>query len=386
MVLRVRKPGFLAASAPSGSVGTADGTSTATAIGEALASAQGAANGSATASAVGAVQFLAQGKADGTSTAEATSQAQVEAAGSADGTSTAEATGQAQAEAVGSADGTSTASGVPAGDGTAIGTASGSSTAAAVSVTIVNTVGTADGTSTATAIGEAVIEAIGSADGTSTASAVGEATVEAAGSADGTSTAEASATFGSLAVGNASGSSAAKGVSLVRSDMFGVLLQAVRDHLAEQTGVQEFLGVDSKSDALSRIYLYEYPLDEHGRPRERGNFLLLERGQNWTMTRERLQAGRHFSKQGSIDMYWNYPIDGESPESEASESILTTAWGLIARLMDAVDSAPRIAYSPASIHIDQVDLTEWWRPTADDAESEGDKLEGVFTMQYGTGA
>ena len=170
------------------------------------------------------------------------------------------------------------------------------------------------------------------------------------------------------------------------ADMYHAVMEAVRTHLSEQAGVQAFLCAGSTASARRRIFLYEYTLNPTGSPAIDGAFIMLERGQNWSMNRERLSGQRHFSKTGSIELYVNYPLDGEPQDSGASEELLATAWADLSRLMEAVDSAPRIAHAPAAIHIDQVDLSEWWRPTADDAESDGDRIEAVFSLQYGTGA
>jgi hypothetical protein len=172
------------------------------------------------------------------------------------------------------------------------------------------------------------------------------------------------------------------GTVTVQLDMFAGQLRELRRHLSDQPGIQEFLQVTTSAEASKKIFLYEFPLDTPGR------FLMIDRGQNWAMNRERVNSpsGRHFSKSGTFDLYWKAPIECESPEVEATERIMGGIWASVAGIMDAIDAAPKIQYEPADILMNAVDLTQWWRPTQDDAESEGDSLEGIFTIAYGTGA
>lgn len=363
-MLRIRVPSIalLAPADTSTGEGTSAGTSTATGVGISTALATGTAAGAATATGAGSSTASAIGAAIGTSTANAVGQSVASTAGTSTGTSTATAVGLSTGASVGNATGTSTATAISEAIAEAVGASAGASTASAIGVSVFESAGSAAGTSTATADGFAIFEASGSASGTSTAIGVSGGVV--------------------LAVGTSAGVSAAVGVSFKVTDMFSELLREIRSHLSQQPGIQEYLGAQTASEAASKIFLYEYPLDVDG------NIILLERGQNWVMSRERINspAGRHFSKSGTVELYWKSPIYGESLEVAQSEAILSAIWKKVARIADAVDAAPRIDYTPAAIVFNQMELSEWWRPTADDVQSEGDSLSGIFTIEYSTGA
>ncbi len=142
------------AAAAGGSVGAADGTSTASAVGASLSAAGGASAGVATASATGAATAAGAGLADGLAAATATGAALAAAVGTSDGLATVAAIGASLAATTGAAAGVATAE------------AAGSSTAGDQGV------GAAAGTSTVSAVGASISASIGESAGTSTASAV----------------------------------------------------------------------------------------------------------------------------------------------------------------------------------------------------------------------
>jgi len=142
------------AAAAGGSVGAADGTSTASAVGASLAAAAGASAGVATASSTGAATTAGAGQADGLAAATATGAALATAAGTSGGLATVAAIGASLAATTGASAGVATAE------------AAGSSTAGDQGV------GAAAGTSTVSAVGASISASIGESAGTSTASAV----------------------------------------------------------------------------------------------------------------------------------------------------------------------------------------------------------------------
>lgn len=97
------------AAAAGGSVGAADGTSTASAVGASLAAAAGASAGVATASSTGAATTAGAGQADGLAAATATGAALATAAGTSDGLATAAAIGASLAATTGASAGVATA-------------------------------------------------------------------------------------------------------------------------------------------------------------------------------------------------------------------------------------------------------------------------------------
>lgn len=157
----------------SGSVATADGTSTAVAVGASTTAAAATSTGTSTAAAVGASSVAAVAATAGTSTAAAVGSwtSDSGAVASAAGTSTAAAVGQAVAASAASASGTSTATAVGASAVASVASSAGTSTADAIGDWTASTgsVATSSGTSTALAVGAATASSIATAAGTSTA-------------------------------------------------------------------------------------------------------------------------------------------------------------------------------------------------------------------------
>jgi hypothetical protein len=189
--------------------GSAEGTSTANAVGASIAAATGTAAGSSTAPGVGSSIAQATGTAVGSSTSNAVSGASGTGTGTAAGTSTAQATGASTAATDGTSEGTSTAAGVGASMAAATGTAEGASTAAAGGDFVTQAIGSAAGTSTATAVGAFTTTSTGTASGTATAQAYSAGTAQAQGIAAGTSTCTGMGASGVQATGTAAGTSAA---------------------------------------------------------------------------------------------------------------------------------------------------------------------------------
>jgi hypothetical protein len=197
-----------------GSVASASGTGTASAVGRSNAAATASASGAGAATGVGRSTAKAVGSASGTGSAAGIGRAAVQAVGSAAGTSTVAAVGISTAKAAASASGTGTASGVSTATAKSAGSASGTGTATGIGSSLSKAAGSASGTGTASAVGASLAKAVGSASGTGTAEAVGSqaAEGEGVGTASGTSTATAVGASLVAAVANAAGTSTAVAV------------------------------------------------------------------------------------------------------------------------------------------------------------------------------
>ena len=203
-----------------GSVATADGTSTAAAVGAALAAGAATSAGVGTATATGAALASGVATSAGTGSAAATGSALASAAATSAGTSTAAATGAALASAAASSAGSSTADAVGAwtADSSGVATAAGSSTATATGAALATGQADSTGAGVATAVGAAVAEGVATSSGTSTATAVGSWTSGASGIATAAGSSTATAVGASLAAAAATasgvGAAVASGASL----------------------------------------------------------------------------------------------------------------------------------------------------------------------------
>jgi len=172
----------------------------------------GSADGTGTATGVSKAKGSTVGSADGTGDATGVSKAKGSTVGSAAGTSTASASIAATVRIVGSAAGTSTVDGI-ARPPSVVGTAAGTSDALGVGKATALTVGSAAGTSTVSGAGAVKAYTTGSAAGTSSVTGVGAAKGTGVGSSDGTSTATANATARAVTIASAVGTSTVSGVS-----------------------------------------------------------------------------------------------------------------------------------------------------------------------------
>jgi hypothetical protein len=193
-----------------GSVGTATGSSTASAIAGSAGTAS--ATGSSTATAIAG--SAGKGLATGSSTTAATSNFTAQSVGTTTGSSTATAIEAAQSIGAGSATGSNTASGA-VGNRTAQSpaTATGSSTTPGIGSNQTGSTGTATGSSTAGAIGLAQFKAVGSASGSSLMTGTAQGGASSIATATGISTTSATSISTARSVGSSVGTTVASAVS-----------------------------------------------------------------------------------------------------------------------------------------------------------------------------
>lgn len=201
--------------------GSAAGTSTATAVGVALAATTGTSSGTGTATAVGKSTADAVGSSTGTSTVTAVSAVVASAVGSVSGTSSVTAVGSSLAAGVGSSSGTATATASSTSLATGTGTSSGTCVATAVGQSTAPATGTAAGTSTVTAPSTVALSGVGAVAGTSTAAALGSSLSEANGAITGTSTVTAEGIAFATGTGAAVGTCASTGIGAANADTVG---------------------------------------------------------------------------------------------------------------------------------------------------------------------
>lgn len=191
------------------SSGTSAGTSAASAVGTGVAAATGASSGSASASAVGSATTTSSGAVAGIATASAGGSSVAASAGSVSGTATAAAIGGSVAETSGSVAGSSSANAVGQTITSAAGSAAGSSSANAPGQTISASAGSSTASSSAAAQGSGVASAAGSVAGSSSLSGTGSSTAEGSGNASGSADAVAQGSSVAVSSGNVSGASSA---------------------------------------------------------------------------------------------------------------------------------------------------------------------------------
>jgi hypothetical protein len=192
------------------SVGTAAGVGDADgAEGRAGSDSVGTASGVGDADgAVSEVEFLAVGTSAGTSTVTGDATQSGSGIGSSAGIGTASGVGESQAESVGSSAGTGDASGVSEATKESVGSAAGVGDAdGAVGLAGSDSVGSATGVAASSGVGSSEAESVGSAAGTSDANGVREVLVEAVGSSAGQATVLGGGGWLVFTVGSAAGSS-----------------------------------------------------------------------------------------------------------------------------------------------------------------------------------
>lgn len=181
-----------------------------------VVSAVGSAAGTSSASAVGSSSYGSVGSAVGAGSAAAVGESTFAASGSSDGVASGSAVGASTSEAVGSAAGTSTTDGVAQMQGEGVGTAAGTSTASAIGASTAAATASTSGAGAAAATGSSTVSATASASGTATASAISDVTIQLTYLAGYTSTANGNPSFTGVTFGDAPAAGHTRHILVVR--------------------------------------------------------------------------------------------------------------------------------------------------------------------------
>lgn len=153
-------------------------------------------------------------------------------------------------------------------------------------------------------------------------------------------------------------------------------LDALRTMLSECAAFQVWTGAASASAALAYVHPWYYDATN-----DSVKLAMVNLGQNHDNAREALSGSQQFSRNGTLELYFRELLDDTSRTAAEGSDLLYSHFNSLGAILFDLENLS-IATNPSYLRISQISMTGWYRPTDDEAETDGDYVESMWTITY----